>query len=184
MLSLVRRQDPHALVVAMSGVRMGDRLVQFGCAHGGRLAAVAGPVGLSGRAVAVAPDEATAARARKGAEQGGVLVEVVTAPLTHVPLDTDAFDVAVIDDTGGLLTALHAHDRVSFVREVCRVLRPGGRVVVVGAGVRGGLGALLSRASQGTPFDPIPSLEADGFRGARKLAEREGLVFVEAVKPR
>ena len=184
MLSLRRRQDPNALVIAMSGVRMGDRLVQIGCAHAGRLGAVAAPVGLSGRAVAVVPDDASAARARKGAEQAGVLIEVMTAPLTQLPLDHDAFDVALIDDTGGLLTSLGPNTRVSLVREVSRVLRPGGRVVVVGAGERGGLGALFSRAAHGAPFDPIPLLEADRFRTARRLAEREGLVFVEAIKPR
>jgi ubiquinone/menaquinone biosynthesis C-methylase UbiE len=183
MLSL-RRQDPHTLVVAMSGARMGDRLVQIGCAHGARLGAIAAPVGLSGRAVAVVPDETAAARARKGAEQAGVLVDVMTAALTRLPLDDDAFDVAVIDDTGGLLASLGAHDRVSLVREVCRVLRPGGRVVVIGAVPRGGLGALLSKSPRGAPFDPVPSLEADGFKAARRLAEREGFVFVEAVKPR
>ena len=51
-----RRDDPHLLVVGMTGVRMGDRVAQVGCAHGGRLAAVASKVGLSGRAVAFVPD--------------------------------------------------------------------------------------------------------------------------------
>src|SRR4029453_16740491 len=64
----LKRDDPHLLIVGMTGVKMGDRFVQVGCAHGGRLAAVAGKVGLSGRAVLVAPDEAAAERGRKGAE--------------------------------------------------------------------------------------------------------------------
>ena len=71
-----RKDDPHALVVGMTGVKMGDRLVQIGCAEGGRLAAVAAKVGLSGRAVAVVPDDASASRAQKGAARAGVLVEV------------------------------------------------------------------------------------------------------------
>ena len=36
----LKRDDPYALVVGMTGVKMGDRFVQIGCAHGGRLAAV------------------------------------------------------------------------------------------------------------------------------------------------
>ncbi|HEV2984087.1 MAG TPA: hypothetical protein VGX46_06855, partial [Vicinamibacterales bacterium] len=76
----LKRDDPHLLIVGMAGVKMGDRLVQIGCAQGGRLAAVAGKVGLSGRAVLVAPDDASAARGRKGAEAGGVLVEIEIAP--------------------------------------------------------------------------------------------------------
>jgi len=72
-------------------VKMGDRFLQVGCAHGGRMAAVAVKVGLSGRAAVVAPDEASAARARKAAEEAGVLVEVETAPPTRLPLTDDAF---------------------------------------------------------------------------------------------
>ena len=68
-------------------------------------APIAAKVGLSGRAVAVVPDEASAARARKGAAQAGVLVEVEVAPPTRLPLEDGAFDLAVVDDTGGLLGA-------------------------------------------------------------------------------
>src|SRR6476659_744080 len=93
-----RGDEPHMLVVGMTGVRLGERLVQIGCAHGGRLAAVAGKVGLSGTAVAVVPDEASAARARKGAAQAGVLVDIEIAPSGRLPVDDGAFDVAVVDD--------------------------------------------------------------------------------------
>jgi len=184
MIPFRRRGDPHMLAVGMTGVKLGDRVVQIACPHGGRMAAVAAKVGLSGRAVAVVATEAEAARARKGAADAGVLVEVEVSPPTSLPLEADAFDLAVIDDTGGFLGALRAEERVATVREVHRVLRQGGRVLVIGAAARGGLGALFSRTHAGPPFDPSPSLEADGFRSVRLLAEREGLTFVEAIKPR
>jgi SAM-dependent methyltransferase len=178
--------DP--LVVSMTGVKMGDRLAQIGCAHPGRLGAVAVKVGLSGRAVAVVPDEASAARARKGAAGAGALVEIEIAPPTHVPLDDGSVDVIVVDDTGGLLGFLRAEDRVQTIREVHRALRPGGRVLVIGTVPRGGFGALLSRTQSGPPFtasgDANRALEADGFVSVRTLAEREGLVFVEGIKAR
>src|SRR5262245_44791719 len=125
----LKRDNPHTLVVGMTGVKMGDRLLQIGCAHGGRLGAVAAKVGLSGRAVAVVPDNVSAARAQKGAESAGVLVEVQVAPTSTLPLEDAAFDVAVIDDTGGLFGTMAADDRARAVREIVRVLRPGGRVV-------------------------------------------------------
>src|SRR5436305_1911902 len=109
MLNLFRRGgDSHALVVGMAGVKMGDRIAQIGCANGGRLAAVAARVGLSGRAVAIVPDEASASRARKGAAEAGVLVEIMTAPPTRLPVEDGVFDLTLVDDTAGLLGAMHA----------------------------------------------------------------------------
>lgn len=179
-----RRGDPYMLVVGMTGVKMGDRVLQIGCAHGGRLGAVAAKVGLSGHAVAVVPDETSADRARRGAAQTGVLVEVEIAPPTRLPSADGSFDLAVIDDTGGLVGAMRPEDRAAAVREALRVLRPGGRAIVIGAAARGGLGALLTRAPSGPKFDPTPALQAEGFRSVRLLAEREGLTFVEGIKPR
>jgi len=117
-----------------------------------------------------------------------VLVEIEVAPPTRLPATGDEFDLAVVDDTAGLLGTMRAEDRVAAIRELARVVRPGGRVLIIGAGARGGLGALLTRTQSGPPFvasgDAIKALEADGFRSARILGEREGLAFVEAVKPR
>src|ERR1043165_5593096 len=101
----IKRQDPYQLIVGMTGVKLGDRFVQIGCAHGGRLASVAAKVGLSGRAVAGVPDEASAKRAQKAAENAGVLVEVETAAPTQLTAADASFDVAVVDDSGGFFSA-------------------------------------------------------------------------------
>jgi hypothetical protein len=61
-------------------------------------------------------------------------------------------------------------------------LKSRGRVVVIGAVPRGGLGAIFTRTQSGPPFDPQPALEADGFKFVRLLGEREGLKFVEGLK--
>jgi ubiquinone/menaquinone biosynthesis C-methylase UbiE len=182
----LKRDDPNLLIVGVTGVKMGDRLVQVGCAQGGRLATVAGKVGLSGRAVLVAPDEASAARGRRGAERAGVLVEVEIAPPTQLPLDANDFDVAIVDDSGGLFGAMHADERATAIREISRILRPAGRVLLIGAAPRGGIGAFLSRAPQAPPFAGAAerALQAQGFKAVRTLAERDGLVFVEGTKPR
>jgi ubiquinone/menaquinone biosynthesis C-methylase UbiE len=178
-----RSGDPYGLVVSMTGVKMGERMAHIGCAQGGRLAAIARKVGLSGLAIAFVPDEASAARARKGAADAGVLVEVETAPPTRVPADDAAFDLVVVDDTAGLVGTMSARDRIATIREALRILRPGGRVIVLGYAPRGSLGGLLTRVPSGPPFDPEPGLRADGFRSVRRLAERDGLVFVEGIKP-
>jgi SAM-dependent methyltransferase len=185
MLNPFRRDGvPHMLVVGMTGVRLGERVAQIGCAHGGRLAAVARKAGLSGRAVAFVPDDASAVRAQKAAAEAGVLVEIETTPPTRVPSEDAAFDLVVIDDTAGLLSTMPDVDRAVAAKEALRILRPGGRVLAIGSAPRGGLGALLSRAPDGPPFDPAPVFQAAGFRSVRKLAEREGLVFVEGIRGR
>jgi ubiquinone/menaquinone biosynthesis C-methylase UbiE len=183
LIPLKRRDNPHALFVGMLDVRLGDRVAQIGCAHGGRLASVAGKVGLSGRAVAVVPDEASAERARKGAQQAGVLVEIETGTPTSLPLEDAGFDLAVIDDTGGLLSTATPETRAATLKEILRILRPGGRVMVVATAGRGGLAALFG-SQQTRSVDPEPWLESDGFRGVRRLAERDHLIFVEGLKPR
>jgi len=184
----LKRQNPHGLAVSMTGAKMGDRLLQIGCAHGGRLGAIAIKVGLSGRAAAAVPDQASADRARKGGAEAGVLVDVEVAPPTRLPYERDAFDLVVADDTGGLFATMRADERRAAVREMARVLRPGGRAVVIGGAPRGGIGAILSRAPDAPPFvssgEAVTALEADGFRSARIIGEREGLAFAEAIKPR
>jgi ubiquinone/menaquinone biosynthesis C-methylase UbiE len=184
----VKGGDSHPLVVGMVGTKMGERFVQIGCAHGGRLGAVAAKVGLSGRAVAITPDEASAERARKGAARAGMLVEVEVAPMTALPVDDRAVDVAVVDDTGGLIAAMRPDDRGGLVRELFRILRPGGRVVALGTIPHRGLGALLSRGPKEPSFAASGALHellaAGGFRPVRTLAERDGLIFIEAAKPR
>ena len=131
-----------------------------------------GKVGLSGRAVAVVPDEASAARARKGAaSRRACSSKSKSAPPTRLPLDDDAFDLAVVDDTARPVRRRCApEDACATVRELLRVLRPGGRVMVIGAAPRGGLGALLTRAQSGPPFAASAkrtvALEADGLHVA------------------
>src|SRR5262245_29264610 len=180
-------EAPHPLVVGMSGVKLGDRVVQIGCAHGGYIAAIAMKAGLSGRVV-VAGDAPAIERAEKGGQTLGVLVETETIAEPKLPFDVDSFDLGIIDDTGGGFGALRAEDRVALVRELARVVRPGGRAMVIGTVPRHGLAALLSRGQSGPSFAASggagAALEADGFRGVRTLAEREGLIFVEGIKPR
>ena len=183
--------NPHLLEVGMVGTKMGERFVQIGCAHGGRLGAIAAKVGLSGRAVALVPDEASKARAEKGAALHGGLVEVEVSPMTALPVEAGAFDVAVVDDAGGLVAAMSPDDRTRLVAELFRILRPAGRAIVIGAASTGGLGALgaLLGRSSGPPSVAASGavhdvLNAGGFRPVRTLTERDGLIFIEGFKPR
>lgn len=172
------------LVVGMAGAKLGDRFVQIGCAHGGRLAAIARQVGLSGRAVVVTPDDATSNRVQKAATQAGVLVEVIVAPPTRLPLHDDTFDLAIFDDTAQLVTHMPEDVRATAIQEARRILRPGGRVMVIGSTPRRDLAAFFSSKPKAVSYDPTPSLAAGGFSSPRTLAQRDGLIFIEALNPR
>lgn len=179
-----KHSESHMLVVGMAGVKLGDRFAQLGCASGGRMAAVARQVGLSGHAVAVVPDDASAARARKGAADEGVLVEVEVAPLTSLPLPDAGLDLVIVDETEGLLATMTTGDREAAIREAARVLRPGGRIMVIASGPRPGVSGLFARSKPSPPLDVNAALTGQGFRSVRTLAEREGLTFIEGIKPR
>ena len=178
------KSNPHMLIVGMTSVKMGDRLVQVGCSDGAALAAVAAKVGLSGQAIAVVPDTDAAVRVRRGAERAGVLIETEIAPAHALPLDAATFDLVIVDDGAGEFAAMDRDSQVAAVREAVRVLQPGGRVLAVSGTKASGLSALLGRGSSAPVFDAIPALEAGGCRFVRVLGEREGLRFVEGVKAR
>jgi len=185
MMPFRAKSNPHMLIIGMTSVKMGDRLVQVGCSDGASLAAVAAKVGLSGKAVAVVPDIDAQVRVRKGAERAGVLVESELAPPDKLPLDDSAYDLVIIDDEVGQFAALDTDTQRAVVREAVRVLEPGGRVLAIsGSRAPSGLSALLGRGRSAPAFDATPALESGGCRFVRVLGEREGLRFVEGIKAR
>jgi ubiquinone/menaquinone biosynthesis C-methylase UbiE len=188
---LFRRQpqQKHALAIAMTGVNLGDRLLQIGCTDASLMAAIGSKVGLSGRVCAVVPDEAHAARARRAAEKSGFLLEIETGNLQNFPFEDGAFNLIVVDNQDGLLSGMRPEQRVATLQQAFRTLASRGRIVVIERGTRSGLGALLG-SSTTVPADPhykssggaVVALEAEGFRAARVLAERGGLSFIEGVR--
>jgi ubiquinone/menaquinone biosynthesis C-methylase UbiE len=189
-MGLFRRGgEKHALAVAMIDVKLGDRLLNIGCTDSSLLGAISSKVGLSGRACAIVPTETDAARARRGAEKAGVLLEIEKGNLDKFPFDDGAFNLIVIDNQEGLLSQMRPEQRVATLKQAFRSLTPRGRVVIIERGARGGLGALV-KSSASARSDPyyessggaVAALRAEGFRGVRPLAERDGLSFFEGVR--
>lgn len=164
----------------MSGVKLGDRLLVLGCSDPALIAALAGKTGLTGRACAADANAELTRRAAVAVEREGALLEAFSAPWHALPFAPDSFDVVVIR---GVLAGLDANTRAATVREAQRILRGGGRCLVIDDAPRGGWGSLLNRAPAGSPYAPAAALEATAFRGVRTLAEREGLRFTEGMKP-
>jgi ubiquinone/menaquinone biosynthesis C-methylase UbiE len=172
--------DP--LSVSMAGAKLGDRVLVIGCGDPQLIAALGAKVGLSGRTCAVDDSSDRATEAGRIALKEGVLVETSAATLDTLTFADRSFDVVVVRGTSGVTGAA----RVPVFQEALRVLRPGGRCVVIDTIARaGGIAALLGAQSRATPTEDdgtVDTLKGLGFVAVRVLAEREGVRFIEAVK--
>ena len=153
----------------MAGVKLGDRFLSVGLRDPTLIAALAIRAGLTGRACATDADPARAASGAGTLEAEGALVEVAEAPWDRLPYDDGSFDVALARD---VLSTLAPEQQVRCAADVLRVLRGGGRVVIV-------------EGSKRARVDPNPltaALKDAGFAAVRLLAEADGLMFIEGIK--
>jgi SAM-dependent methyltransferase len=174
---------PHALPLAVVGVRLGDRILDIGADSGALFAELAGKVGLTGQACAVVASERDAGRVKAAAARAGVLADVETTSWPRLPLGDAAFDVAVMDNSAGLLASLDEPTRAALATEVLRALRPGGRALVLDRGSVGLLARVAGRGGESWPAASASAwLRGAGFSPVRLLAEREGQRFTEGWK--
>jgi SAM-dependent methyltransferase len=184
------RSRRFALALAMTGVRMGERLLMVG--DDAPLAAqLALKVGLTGRSVVVVGSEAAAARVTAAAAEAGVLLEDVrVGALPALPVDEGAFDAAVVDAGPTFLTALDGPGRLDLARSLARSLRPAGRLIVVEGQPRSVFNLFRGGARLAVPLlkafraagGATTLLEAAGFHPVRLLADRDGQRFTEGLK--
>jgi ubiquinone/menaquinone biosynthesis C-methylase UbiE len=179
-----RAREP--LAVAMSGVRMGERVLQIGLNDPALAGVLVAKAGLSGHAAIAVASDAEGERARQSAAAAGALADVHVTPLHTLPFPADGFDVAVVHSADGLLASFDDGTRLRVLGECRRVLRHGGRAIVIEAQPRSGLRGLFSAPRTGAAYDQAggsaASLEGAGFRAVRVLAERDGYRFTEGLK--
>ena len=176
------------LVMAMSGVRMGERILQIGVDDPAVLGALAAKVGISGHAAVLTLDERSAGRARKGIADAAALADVMVSTDGSLPFDADGFDVAIVHGVNGFVPTLAPEVRSRLLSQLLHVTRRGGRVIVTEAGERAGLKAMLAPApKKDEQYEQaggsVAALETAGFRPVRLLADREGIRFIEGLKP-
>jgi|SRR4051794_9445609 len=180
-MGLFRKSSEEPLGVTMAGVKLGQRVLAVGTRDPKLAAQLAAKSGLTGRACIVDDDESRLAAAAAAIEHEGALIEPIRAPYGMWPFDPDSFDVAIIPQ---LLATMRPYDRTQTLFEVFRVLRPGGRVLVIEAARRGGVLAILERTMASNPdYDgAAAALRTAGFGAVRQLAEAEGVAYIEGVK--
>ncbi|MDQ0380563.1 methyltransferase domain-containing protein [Amycolatopsis thermophila] len=105
-------------------VRPGERALEIGCGTGSEVQVLAAAVGPGGEAIGLDPNEGMLGLARERA---------AGSPARFVPGDVYALPFADASLDAVLCERVFQHltDPVSAVAEIARVLRPGGRVVLV-----------------------------------------------------
>jgi SAM-dependent methyltransferase len=180
-MALFRKARPEEpLIVSITGARIGQRILGVLGSDATLFLDVAGKVGITGQAVALAADPDAVTRIDHAAVSRGVLVEVVPIAVP-IPLPDATFDVALVDERqprGG------RYDTSALVRDILRVLRPGGRIVLALPAPSSILAGLFGFTPRDPDVSPVlGTLAAVGFTAARLLAARGGVGFVEATRP-
>ena len=104
----------------------GAVVLDIGCGAGFDTLLAAQQVGAGGRVIAVDMTEAMLARTREGAEQLGLSnVDVRHGYAEALPADDSSVDVVI---SNGVLNL--TPDKMAAMREVQRVLKPGGRIQI------------------------------------------------------
>jgi SAM-dependent methyltransferase len=104
----------------------GESAVDIGSGTGSEVMTFADTVGPTGTAIGVEPDPQLLAGAERRAAQAGSTAKFIPGDAYGLPLGSGSFDVALCERVFQHLTA-----PARATREIARVLRPGGRVVVM-----------------------------------------------------
>lgn len=120
-----RRHLPPERVLELLDLKPGETLLDLGCGTGYFALPAAERVGPSGRVLAVDVEEEMLAEVQKKAS-GLTQIELVRSETYRVPLPEAVAEAAL------LAFVLHeVEDPVRLLREVRRLLKPGGRVLVL-----------------------------------------------------
>src|SRR5437879_6388881 len=114
--------------VATAELRLapGDRVLELGCGTGDDSRALADLVGPEGEVVGIDASEAMIAVARRRTEGTGLPVSFHVGDAMDLGLPSDSFDAVRCERL-----LIHVPDPAVVLGEMIRVVRPGGRVVVV-----------------------------------------------------
>jgi SAM-dependent methyltransferase len=133
--------DPFLQQIAVRALDLltlapGERVLELGCGTGVFLPALANAVGSTGQVVGLDhnPGFLEEARQRVAATRASLVVTLEAADAMRLPYPPASFDAVHVERV-----LMHLEDPDAALREVCRVLKPGGRFVAAepdSAGVR------------------------------------------------
>ncbi len=156
----------RARAAELARVGSGDSALDVACGTGDLALALAGRVSPGGEVLGCDFSEAMLDRARTkaAARDGGARVRFEWADAMALPYDDDTFDAATVG-----FGARNFEDLARGLREMARVVRPGGRVVVleITTPTRAPLAQFY-----GLWFDRVVPVLGEGAAGVERLAAR------------
>ncbi|MGH6690645.1 MAG: class I SAM-dependent methyltransferase [Gammaproteobacteria bacterium] len=171
-------------LVGLARLASGESVLDVGCGTGSLAIAAKRQVGATGDVFGVDPSPEMIARAMSKAVRTGIDVRFENAVAEALPFPDARFDAAL---STLMLHHLPRKVRQACAREIHRVLRPGGRLLVVDfarAQDRRSLLAHFHRHGHVDPRDILSLLDEAGFRDANSGAVGiSSLQYVLAVRP-
>lgn len=171
-IGIITEHIEQALILELAGNVDGLFTLDIGCGDG-ELALRFWECGARSTGIDASPEMIEAARARANHRQAPVAFEVAAAE--QLPFESEHFDVIV-----AVTTLCFIRDAASVFREVARVLRPGGRVIIGELG-RWNTWAAVRRIRAWTGSVLWRRAKFRTQRELRSLAENAGL-SVETVR--
>jgi demethylmenaquinone methyltransferase/2-methoxy-6-polyprenyl-1,4-benzoquinol methylase/phosphoethanolamine N-methyltransferase len=143
-LTLGRERAMRARILDAASVKLGDKVLDVGCGTGTLAVAASERVGQAGAVYGVDAAAEMVARAQRKAQVAGLPATFQVAPAQSLPFANQHFDVVLCTL---VLHHLPAAARAQALTEMRRVLKTGGRLIVVEIGAARGLHALLDPAA-------------------------------------
>jgi len=128
LMTLGRERRFREQLLDLAHIVSGESILDVGCGTGSLAIAAMRRVGASGRVCGVDASSEMLARAEKKAHSAGVCAEFRQAPVQSLPFSDGLFDCATATV---MMHHLSRKSRAECATEVFRVLRPGGRFLVV-----------------------------------------------------
>jgi 2-polyprenyl-3-methyl-5-hydroxy-6-metoxy-1,4-benzoquinol methylase len=179
-LGAVTETLEQRLILEMMGTLRGTRVLDAGCGDGVLVCAVASRGAI---ATGIDPDPAMLAAARRRAGNAGLTASFAMGRTERLPFPDGAFDVV-----SAVAVLCFVSDAAGIVREMARVVRPGGRLILGELGrwsawaalrrIRAWLGSPTWRRAQ---FHTAAELRALAEQAGLSVATVRGAVFYPPV---
>jgi len=180
----------HRRLLEQADLAAGSRVLEVGCGTG-NLSILARRLNPATEVTGIDPDPKALARARRKAQRSGIVARFDLAYCEQLPFLDASFDRVL---SALMLHHLDSNAKMLALREVCRVLKPGGSLHLADfdagdhvRGLHGFLASLLHARHAGVVRSPVLDLMQDaGLAHAQEVARRVSvmgpIVYYRAVR--